>query len=175
MEIAFAPKELKIAQELSERIGAYTYEGRSRSRPAGLSHGHRSNTESDQRRPLMLPQELMQMPGDRLIVLRPGMPAVRGRKIVYWRERRFTGRQQPAPRVPPHPCVGQTGYPLPPAAAAPPPAPDADLRLDLGLTAVANGLEPFPPQGASEADMTDWVERFIDASVRLPGDPDHGR
>ncbi|MGH6964305.1 MAG: type IV secretory system conjugative DNA transfer family protein [Phenylobacterium sp.] len=175
VEIAFAPKDLKIAQELSERIGAYTYEGRSRSRPAGLSNGHRSNTESDQRRPLMLPQELMQMPDDRLIVLRAGLPAVRGRKIVYWRERLFTRRQRPAPTVPPHPGVGLSSLRPAATAAVAAQACDADLRLELRLAAVAHRLEPLPPQGATETEMADWVERYIDASVRLPGDPDHGR
>lgn len=172
-EIAFAPKELKIAQELSERIGAYTYEGRSRSRPAGLSNGHRSNTESDQRRPLMLPQELMQMPADRLIVLRPGLPAVRGRKIVYWRERLFTRRQRAAPTVPAHPGVGRSAYASPPAPAPIPPAADADLRLTLIPLAAA--VEPLPPEGASEAEMAAWVERYIDATVQLPGAPAYGR
>jgi type IV secretion system protein VirD4 len=177
VEIAFAPKELKIAQELSERLGAYTYEGRSRSRPTGLAKGHRSRTDSDQRRPLMLPQELMQMPPERLIVLRAGLPPVRGRKIVYWRERLFTCRQQPAPAIPVHPGAGQA-----PPALAPVPSPvgdaqvDADLRLTLMLPALeAAGLEPLPPEGAGEAEVADWVERFIDSSVRLPGEPDHGR
>jgi hypothetical protein len=91
-EIAFAPKELKVAQDLSERLGAYTYKGRSQSRPTLLGKGSRSLTESDQRRPLMLPQELIQMPQDQLIVLRAGLPPVKGRKIVYWREKKLWGR-----------------------------------------------------------------------------------
>lgn len=62
IELVFAPKELKIAHELSDRLGFYTMDGRSRSRPAGLSPGRRSTTVSDQRRALMLPQELMQLP-----------------------------------------------------------------------------------------------------------------
>lgn len=73
-----------MAQDLSERLGYWTYQGRSRSRPSGLSGGHRSISESDQRRALM-PQELIQMPADRLIVLRARMSPVRGSKIVYWR------------------------------------------------------------------------------------------
>jgi type IV secretion system protein VirD4 len=173
VEIAFAPKELKIAQELSGRIGDYTYEGRSRSRPTGLAKGSHSSTESDQRRPLMLPQELMQMPDDRLILLRANLPAVRGRKIVYWRERLFMRRLQPAPTVPRHPGVGQAAYASPPAPPTSASSPDSDLRLDL--IALADNLEPLPPEGASEADMAAWVERYIDATVQLPGDPDHGR
>ena len=90
VEIAFAPKELKVAQDLSERLGTWTYSGRTKSRPALLSSGHWSTTESDQRRPLMLPQELIQMPAHRLIVLKAGMPPVRAEKIVYWREKAFT-------------------------------------------------------------------------------------
>ncbi|WP_372785996.1 type IV secretory system conjugative DNA transfer family protein [Phenylobacterium sp.] len=178
VEIAFAPKELKIAQELSERLGVYTYEGRSSSRPTGLAKGHRSRTESDQRRPLMLPQELMQMPADRLIVLRAGMPAVRGRKIVYWRERAFRRRQTPAPVIPPHATVAgpHSVSPVPLASSPTSAQADADLRLELMLPALAaTGLAPLPAQGAGEAEVADWVERFIDASVQLPGDPEHGR
>ncbi|HUO22610.1 MAG TPA: TraM recognition domain-containing protein [Caulobacteraceae bacterium] len=39
IEIAFAPKELKVAQDLSERLGTWTYAGRSKSRPALFSSG----------------------------------------------------------------------------------------------------------------------------------------
>ena len=38
VEIVFAPKELKVAQELSDRLGAYTTDGRSRSRPNWWKH-----------------------------------------------------------------------------------------------------------------------------------------
>lgn len=100
VEIAFTPKELKIAQELSARLGDYTYEGRSLSRPSGLSSGRRSQTASEQRRALMLPQELLQMPKDQLLVLRAGIPPIRGRKLVYHRDRAFTSRLRPAPEIP---------------------------------------------------------------------------
>lgn len=56
VEIAFAPKELRVAQDLSERLGYWTYAGRSSSRPTLLSKGNRSTTESDRRRALMMPQ-----------------------------------------------------------------------------------------------------------------------
>ena len=110
VEIAFTPKELKIAEELSNRLGFYTYAGRSRSRPSGFGSGRRSLTESDQRRALMLPQELLQMGKDQLLVLRAGIPPTRGRKLVYYRDRRFKARLLPPPE--------QT-VPEPAAAAAP--------------------------------------------------------
>ncbi len=176
VEIAFAPKELKVAQDLSERLGYWTYQGRSRNRPSGLSGGHRSVSESDQRRALMMPQELIQMPSDRLIVLRAGMPPVRGRKIVYWRERAFARRVLAPPEVKPHAGFADGGT----VAYAPPLAPAStkgaddmdDLRLTLPELEAA-GLEPWPAEGATEAEVEAWVDRFIDASVQ-PQEIDHG-
>lgn len=173
VEIAFAPKELKVAQDLSERLGAWTYPSRSSSRPTLLSSGRRSLTESDQRRALMLPQELLQMPGDQLIVLRAGVPPVRGRKITYWRERAFKARVWPAPVIAPHPGADLCG--ASPAGAAPsswrdapPPAADG-LPLELILPTLSDaGLEPPPPEGASEAEVEAWVDRFIDGAIRTP-------
>jgi type IV secretion system protein VirD4 len=186
VEIAFAPKELKVAQDLSERLGYWTYQGRSRSRPSGLSGGHRSVSESDQRRALMLPQELIQMPPNRLLVLRAGMPPLRGRKIVYWRERAFARRVVPPPIV-----AANTGVANPPPKASPVVSPAksaarpqakarddmADLTLNLVLPALETaGLEPLPAEGASEAEVEAWVERFIDASVKPAAQEiDHAR
>ena len=186
VEIAFAPKELKVAQDLSERLGYWTYQGRSRSRPSGLSGGHRSVSESDQRRALMLPQELIQMSPSRLIVLRAGMPPVRGRKIVYWRERAFAKRVLPPPVVPAHSSVAS---PKPAARPAAPPAATAsqtpakakDDMDDLTLGFGAAGLEPLPPEGATEAEIEAWVNRFIDQQAVVSADQpakegtDHGR
>jgi type IV secretion system protein VirD4 len=180
-EIAFAPKELKVAQDLSERLGFYTYAGRAQSRPSGLSSGRRSQTESDQRRALMLPQELIQMAPDRLLVLRAGLPAIRGRKIAYYRERAFIARLRPAPLVPARPLTLPPTPPDPAATisarrgAAGDRARDADLALVLPAIA-AEGRAPIPEAGASPEDVEAWVAQFIDASARLPkGALDHGR
>jgi type IV secretion system protein VirD4 len=166
LEVAFAPKELKVAQDLSERLGYWTYKGRSRSRPSGLSSGRRSVSESDQQRALMMPQELIQMPADQLLVLRAGTPPVRGRKIVYWRERAFTERLLPPPALTPH---GGTPSRYAVAKAVVPQAPASspdDLTLGLVIPALAQaGLEPLPTEGAADADVEAWVHRFIDASA----------
>jgi type IV secretion system protein VirD4 len=172
VEIAFAPKELKVAQDLSERLGTWTYAGRSKSRPALFSTGHGSTTESDQRRPLMLPQELIQMSPHRLILLKAGMAPVRADKIVYWREKTFTRRLRPAPTVAPHPGVGVA--PAAPQTAAPITNPSHDpLTLDLDAVSLQPGLEPLA-EGAGEAEVEAWVERFIDASAQ-PQEIRHGR
>jgi type IV secretion system protein VirD4 len=163
VEIAFAPKELKIAQDLSERLGTWTYAGRSRSRPSLLSRGSWSTTESDQRRPLMLPQEILQMPPEHLIVLKAGMPAARGRKIVYWRERRFARRVKPPPAV--EPLSVLAGSPCFPAegdrseAGTPGDMDPLSLSIDLSAT-----LPPLP-EDAGEVEVQAWVDAFIDASA----------
>jgi type IV secretion system protein VirD4 len=174
LEIAFAPKELKVAQDLSERLGFWTYSSRSHSRPTLLSGGRRSTTESDQRRALMMPQELIQMDPGQLILLRAGMPPVRGRKIQYWREKAFTQRVAAPPTVAAHPAIATPGpvAAMPLAGAAPR---QDDLTLDLVIPAlVAAGFEPLPPEGATDAEVEGWMERFIDASATRQ-EPDHAR
>lgn len=154
VEIVFAPKELKIAQELSDRLGAYTTDGRSRSRPTGLSPGRRSTTVSDQRRALMLPQELMQLPQTALIVLKAGLPPIRGRKIAYFRERVFQRRLRPAPDL------------APVAAPTSPPALEED-PMDFDVIARAFAAEGLPPPlpGADESLVAAWLDRVVDTAV----------
>jgi type IV secretion system protein VirD4 len=175
-EIAFAPKELKVAQDLSERLGAYTYKARSQSGPTLLSKGHRSTSESDQRRLLNLPQELIQMPPDQLIVLRAGLPPIRGRKISYFKEKAFTRRVLPSPAVTAHPLATAQDA-APSKLATPATAPDP-LSLDLGLilpALEAEGIGPLPEQGATVAEVEAWVDRFIDVSAHSREETAHGR
>jgi type IV secretion system protein VirD4 len=171
VEVVFAPKELRLANELSERLGYITVRSPARSRPTGLSRGHRSVSESDQRRALMLPQELMQLPPDQLILLKAGLPPVRGRKIIYHRERAFTARVKPPPIVPE----------LAPLREPPPPADPGDIPSaadPLTLEAIApvlaaEQLEPLPPAGASVAEVEAWVDRYLNATT--PQEVEHGR
>jgi len=101
VEVAFAPKDLKVATELSERLGTYTVPSRSRSRPAGLSPGRRSLTVSDQKRFLMLPQELMALGPDALLVLKAGVPPLLASKLRYFEDQDLRQRSRPAPIVTP--------------------------------------------------------------------------
>lgn len=101
LEVVFTPKELKVANELSERLGFFTMNVKSKSRTIHGMLANRSISESDQRRALMMPQELMQMPKGDLLLLRGGIPPVRGRKIEYFRSRRFTDRICDPPKVAP--------------------------------------------------------------------------
>ncbi|MDP3749302.1 MAG: type IV secretory system conjugative DNA transfer family protein [Phenylobacterium sp.] len=97
VQVVFAPREIEVAQALSERLGYYDQKSSSRSRPFGLGTGRRSVTDSTARRALMLPQELIALPDNQAIILRAGMPPVRARKLRYYRSKAFRARVMPAP------------------------------------------------------------------------------
>lgn len=163
VEVAFAPKDLKVAQDLSERLGYETVSGRTRSRPGGLSSGRRSVSESDHRRALRLPQELIQMPSDRLLVLKANTPPVLGRKIVYYRDRAFARRHAPPPDVAAI-AVPTADPPALPEGSDAPLAPSLTLAAAADAVAAA-GLVPLPPPGASQAAVEAWVDRFLEATA----------
>jgi type IV secretion system protein VirD4 len=101
VEVVFTPKEQDVANELSDRFGYDTVRARSTSRPFGLSSlsGKGSETLSDQRRALLLPQELKLVPQTKAFVLKSGLPPVLVDKIRYYDDRRFTSRLVPAPPI----------------------------------------------------------------------------
>jgi type IV secretion system protein VirD4 len=101
VEVAFTPKELRVANELSERIGYVGQESVTKSLTINGLLANRSKSISEQRRALMLPQELMQFPADSLILLRGGIPPIIGDKIFYFKSRFFKKRTFPPPVVPP--------------------------------------------------------------------------
>lgn len=192
VEVAFAPKDLKTAQELSARLGYYTYGAHSKSRPTGFASGRRSTTESEQRRALMLPQELAQLPSDQLIVLRAGIPPVRGRKIVYYKNKAFQARLLPPPEVPLLPGLTDPPENTPPAdnrletmasdiAAIRQTVADIQIHLVERpmTTAEASGedelspamitlaledveMDDLPRPGASEAEILAWTAAYVD-------------
>jgi len=90
VEVVFTPKELDMANEISARLGTYTYKAQSRSQK--VWGNDRSTSTSDQRRALLMPQELMQLPKTDLILLRGGIPPVRGTKITFYTNKTFVDR-----------------------------------------------------------------------------------
>ncbi len=101
VEVAFTPKELRVANELSERLGYVGQASVTKSLTINGWLANRSKSISEQRRALILPQELMQFPPDKLILLRGGIPPIVGIKIVYFKSRFFGKRVLPPPVVPP--------------------------------------------------------------------------
>ena len=104
--IVFAPKDYDEAKEISEELGDSTVRARSLSRPrfagGARARGGRGGqiTLSDQRRPLLLPQEVKELETETALIFYEGLRPIRCRKIRYFRDRRFTRRLMPPPVQP---------------------------------------------------------------------------
>ncbi|MCB2018862.1 MAG: type IV secretory system conjugative DNA transfer family protein, partial [Hydrogenophaga sp.] len=100
LRIIFAPREQQDANEYSEMLGYTSMRkdsvSRSRSRESSVTR-----SESDERRALMLPQELKAMGEDKQILLVEGMAhPVMSDKIRYFKEAAFKDRLFPKVEVP---------------------------------------------------------------------------
>lgn len=116
VEVAFTPKELRVANELSERLGYIGQESVTKSLTMNGMLANRSKSMSDQRRALLLPQELMQFPEDELLLLRGGIPPIHGEKIRFYADDLFRSRVLKAPEVPPIPRMIRDDEDLPECA-----------------------------------------------------------
>jgi type IV secretion system protein VirD4 len=100
--IVFAPKDYPDAREISDELGFTTVKARtvSKSAPFALeSRGRRAQSHniSEQRRALLLPQEVKELGTEEAIVFYEGLRPIRCRKIRYYSDRRFRRRLLPAP------------------------------------------------------------------------------
>ena len=98
LQVIYAPREEKDAKDYSEMIGYFTEKGVSRSRQLSGKSG-RSESVSDQRRALLLPQEIKEIGTDKEIVSMENMRPALVEKIKYYAEPVFMGRMnlQPPP------------------------------------------------------------------------------
>ena len=89
----YRPTTIDDAKKLSELLGDTTVKSVSDSRPGSLAKtdGY-SQSVSDQKRALLLPQEIMRMKDDEMIVNIPGKPPILAKKLVYYSDKRFAGR-----------------------------------------------------------------------------------
>lgn len=104
LQILFAPREQRDANEYSEMLGHFTEQATSRGRSSSLSGKSQttvSRNDSEQRRALLLPQEFKELGSERLVILMEGCKPILGDKIRYDREPVFQERLLPAPPVPP--------------------------------------------------------------------------
>lgn len=98
LQIVYAPREQQDANEYSEMLGTFTEKNKSRSRQLGK--GSSSESVSDQRRALLLPQELKEIGKWRQIILLENLKPVLCDKIKYFEDPVFKARILPAPQVP---------------------------------------------------------------------------
>lgn len=100
LQIVYAPREQQDANDYSEMLGYTTVRKKNRSRSYG-QQGSYTLTENEERRALMLPQELKAMGFDTEVFLYEGLPhPVKCEKIQYYKETRFKERLLPRAGVP---------------------------------------------------------------------------
>ena len=103
LQILYAPREQRDADEYSAMLGHFTERATSRSHSRSFGHhGHSSSgrNESDQRRALLLPQEFKELGPERLVVIFENCKPILGEKIRYHRDKVFKERLRRAPVVP---------------------------------------------------------------------------
>ena len=103
--VYFQPKDMEDAEEISRELGFTTVKVKTHSKPLwGLSNGktgrQRSVSVSEQRRPLMLPQEVRSLGKLREIVFTEDTPPILCRKIRYYRVAALRNRLRKPPLVP---------------------------------------------------------------------------
>jgi len=103
--IYFQPKDMDDAEEISRELGFTTVKVKTHSKPVWeLSNGktgrHRSVSVSEQKRPLMLPQEVRSLGKTKEIVFTEDTPPILCRKIRYYRVPALRNRIRKPPAVP---------------------------------------------------------------------------
>lgn len=103
--IYFQPKDMDDAEEISRELGFTTVKVKTHSKPVWeLSNGktgrHRSVSVSEQKRPLMLPQEVRSLGKTKEIVFTEDTPPILCRKIRYYRVPALRNRIRKPPVVP---------------------------------------------------------------------------
>lgn len=94
LSIIYPPKatEIETAEAISKWLGDETVKSVSKSRSAGFSSGNGSNSTSDQRRALMLPQEIIALGSKAELVILENTPPIKAKKIIYYTDPVFTDR-----------------------------------------------------------------------------------
>lgn len=100
--IVFAPKDMSDAREISEELGNTTVRVKTYSRAqVGFGESKRQNNVnvSEQRRALLLPQEVKTLGNDKALIFCEGLRPIRCQKIRYFEDRRLIRRLMPPPIV----------------------------------------------------------------------------
>lgn len=103
--IVFAPKDFADAREISDELGFTTVKVKTLSKPLmdfadSKGRRQRSVSISEQRRALLLPQEVKALGNEQAIVFYEGLKPIRCRKIRYFADQRFKSRLYPPPSKP---------------------------------------------------------------------------
>ena len=104
LQVLYAPREQRDANEYSEMLGTFTQQEKSRGRSSssGAKGGgsSQSTNESSQRRALLLPQEFKELGVDREVLILENCKPILADKIRYYTDPVFMERLMPPPDLP---------------------------------------------------------------------------
>jgi type IV secretion system protein VirD4 len=104
LQVLYAPREQRDANEYSEMLGTFTQQekshGRSSSSGAKGGGSSQSTNESSQRRALLLPQEFKELGVDREVLILENCKPILADKIRYYTDPAFMERLMPPPDLP---------------------------------------------------------------------------
>ena len=168
--IVFAPRDFHDAKEISDELGFTTVKVRSYSRPRFGAWGRRGHsqsgsvTTSEQRRALLLPQEVQQLGPDQSIVFYEGMRPLRCRKIRYFDDRRFRARLMPAQALPaPNWKLFAAGVSL----VSPSVQGTGEGAMTMGPTAAESARVEKPPPLSAAAEVREPTDESIESIHEL--------
>jgi type IV secretion system protein VirD4 len=102
-EIIFGTGDIELAGELEKRLGDDTVLFDADNLPRwfpSFKMARQSVTRSPHRRPLMLDQEILRLPRDRQIILRPGMMPMLTERVCWYDDPHYLALASPPPLVP---------------------------------------------------------------------------
>ena len=146
--IVFAPKDYADAREISDELGFTTVRVKTVSKPAWPLFGDRqargrSQSVSEQRRALLLPQEVKELGNEESLILYEGLRPIRCRKIRYFRDRSFQARLMPPPSAPVS-AVAPSGLPIARAGARAASAAVGLEEMDLFSRGLSKAVDTTP-------------------------------
>ena len=149
--IVFAPKDFADAREISDELGNTTVKVRTLSKPLhdfspGKGARGRSVNVSEQRRALLLPQEVKELGPHEAIIFLEGLRPIRCRKIRYFEDRRFRARLLEPPAL--APGIAPISRETPPPDGGPP-------GVDKSLS---GALDSGPPTRVATIEDLDRLE-----------------
>lgn len=161
--IVFTPKDHADATDISNELGNQTVRVESVSKPRwtfGKGFGQRGPqvSTSEQRRPLLLPQEVKELPPDQAIIFYEGLRPIRCRKIRYYADRIFKKRLRAPPPRPPALTLVRHEVPRAPGRKE---AFDGARRASA-LAATPADLTNSPAELAARVQLAKPVSLFID-------------
>lgn len=174
LQVLYAPREQYDANEYSEMLGYMTVKGKSRSRQHAYGLYERSShgeSESDQRRALLMPQEIKEIGQWKEIISLENCKPILCEKIRYYDDPTLKERIVDPPEVPQidldfHRAVIENRLR---------PVTEVDVEKGIDLSKLAIDTESLPEITSEAADpdeIKDFVDKFFESVVSGGSDVD---